>query len=627
MYSYGYDSNERLALKDEAGVHTSYEYGSSVIGNKIIRSSASKETSFCGEATKNETVLTAKMENKLVNVYEKTTEIDETSCSFRFENDKFDRKSKEEIKLGDFTYNISFEYYLDNGNETNFLRKQIFTFGNNTENIEYKFNNRGLISEIDTAYGNLYYKYDNQGRIVEETNQLFSERYRYYYDDNQNLIRKVKYNASGSTEICLTDPYSSLSNFYPSSLTFEFGRLVGCDSIQYVYDIFGKRIKKIVDSTEIDYYYEDGKLMLQNSGTDKLMFLYGDNGIVGLLYKTIVNGEEEAKQYYLQKNILGDVVAIYYNENNEYKMACRYAYDAWGNHMIFDANGNEITSLSHIGNINPIRYRGYYYDVETQLFYCNSRYYSPELCRWISPDSIEYLDPTSISGLNLYCYCMNNPIMYSDPSGHIAISTLLLGMAIGFGIGFAIGGGFEIGKQIYANGWNPDDWDWGQIGLSALGGGVAGAISSISLGTGLVGYLSAFAFGGIGSVLGGWISGSVTSLETAGMAFLIGGTANVFGKGVTDIINKIKVGKNISLVANKANKIASMSAKKKSLAIWEMIGMDNFSRNAYKSWGYDQILELLMTEANNQLFIHSANGLTSYIVYSALISSLGSGWY
>lgn len=111
------------------------------------------------------------------------------------------------------------------------------------------------------------------------------------------------------------------------------------------------------------------------------------------------------------------------------------------------------------------------------------------------------------------------------------------------------------------------------------------------------------------------------------MAFLIGGTANVLGKGVTDIINKIKVGKNISVVANKANKIASMSSKKKSLAIWEMIGMDNFSRNAYKSWGYDQILELLMTEANNQLFINSANGLTRYIVYSALISSLGSGWY
>ena len=54
--------------------------------------------------------------------------------------------------------------------------------------------------------------------------------------------------------------------------------------------------------------------------------------------------------------------------------------------------------------------------VETQLYWVYSRYYSPKLCRWISPDSIEYLDPESINGLNLYCYCYNNPISYSNPS-------------------------------------------------------------------------------------------------------------------------------------------------------------------------------------------------------------------
>ena len=68
--------------------------------------------------------------------------------------------------------------------------------------------------------------------------------------------------------------------------------------------------------------------------------------------------------------------------------------------------------------------------VETQLFYCNSRYYSPELCRWISPDSIEYLDPQSINGLNLYAYCGNDPVNRFDPSGHAAIS-LLAGLIIG----------------------------------------------------------------------------------------------------------------------------------------------------------------------------------------------------
>ena len=64
--------------------------------------------------------------------------------------------------------------------------------------------------------------------------------------------------------------------------------------------------------------------------------------------------------------------------------------------------------------------------VETGLFLMGHRYYSPELCRFISPDDIEYLDPKSVNGLNLYCYCINNPIMYADPSGHEAITILMI---------------------------------------------------------------------------------------------------------------------------------------------------------------------------------------------------------
>ena len=61
------------------------------------------------------------------------------------------------------------------------------------------------------------------------------------------------------------------------------------------------------------------------------------------------------------------------------------------------------------------------------------RYYSPELCRFIQPDDIEYLDPESVNGLNLYCYCLNDPVNNVDPTGHFAISTLvwiLIGTAV-----------------------------------------------------------------------------------------------------------------------------------------------------------------------------------------------------
>ena len=134
--------------------------------------------------------------------------------------------------------------------------------------------------------------------------------------------------------------------------------------------------------------------------------------------------------YTYRKNIFGDIIGIY-DANNT--CVAKYVYDAWGNHKVLNPDGTENTSSTFIGNVNPIRYRGYYYDVETGLYYCNSRYYSPELCRLISPDSFDYLDPESIHGLNLYAYCYNNPINNYDPTGHFPwlILALLLFTAIG----------------------------------------------------------------------------------------------------------------------------------------------------------------------------------------------------
>ena len=88
---------------------------------------------------------------------------------------------------------------------------------------------------------------------------------------------------------------------------------------------------------------------------------------------------------------------------------CRYYYDAWGNHKI---EGDK-----EIGKLNPFRYRGYYYDTEFGLYYLQSRYYDPELGRFISADDVSYIDTESAYGLNLYAYCNDNSVMGYDPSG------------------------------------------------------------------------------------------------------------------------------------------------------------------------------------------------------------------
>ena len=148
---------------------------------------------------------------------------------------------------------------------------------------------------------------------------------------------------------------------------------------------------------------------------------YGSDGIIGFRYGNI--------DYYYRKNIQGDVTSIFTSSGAK---VASYVYDAWGNHKIYDANGNEVTSTSHIGYINPIRYRGYYFDVETGLYYVSSRYYDPEIGRFINADTIEYLESESINGVNLYTYCENDPVNKYDPSGHIAISAIF---AIIIGVG------------------------------------------------------------------------------------------------------------------------------------------------------------------------------------------------
>ncbi len=122
--------------------------------------------------------------------------------------------------------------------------------------------------------------------------------------------------------------------------------------------------------------------------------------------------------------------------NADGEVAVRYEYDAWGNHVVTDKNGNPVTS--GIGVLNPFRYRGYYYDTETELYYLQTRYYDPELGRFISQDSIEYAAPETINGLNLYAYCANNPVMNIDPTGKFFIS-LLVAIAAGAIIGGTLG--------------------------------------------------------------------------------------------------------------------------------------------------------------------------------------------
>ena len=99
-----------------------------------------------------------------------------------------------------------------------------------------------------------------------------------------------------------------------------------------------------------------------------------------------------------------------------------YSYNAWGEILsVTDSLGNEITDESHIANINPIIYRGYYYDTETGFYYCGSRYYNPVFCRWINADGYASTGQ-GLLGCNMYAYCGNNPVNYIDSDGEFPVA-------------------------------------------------------------------------------------------------------------------------------------------------------------------------------------------------------------
>ena len=162
------------------------------------------------------------------------------------------------------------------------------------------------------------------------------------------------------------------------------------------------------------------KVVEDKWGTNKrLVFMYDENGAPNTVY--YYNNSTSATKYYYVLNLQGDVTEIRSTSN---ALVAQYNYDAFGNILsIKDANGANITSSTHIANVNPLRYRGYFYDSETGFYYLNSRYYDPATRRFINADSI--LNNGSFIGLNLYAYCNNNPVMYSDPDGDIALEAAL----------------------------------------------------------------------------------------------------------------------------------------------------------------------------------------------------------
>ena len=182
-------------------------------------------------------------------------------------------------------------------------------------------------------------------------------------------------------------------------------------SATFTYDADGLRGSKTVNGSKTTYFYVGDQLMYECRGDGKELYFYYDSygNLSAIRYISSIGDY----YYFVTTNKQGDVLGLY-SENGNLKVS--YEYDVWGNCTVKDASGNPITSSVHIGNVNPIRYRGYYYDNDLGLYYLQSRYYDATIGRFINADGT-LNGNGDIIGFNMYAYCSNNPVMFSDPSG------------------------------------------------------------------------------------------------------------------------------------------------------------------------------------------------------------------
>ena len=273
------------------------------------------------------------------------------------------------------------------------------SYNGKTFNYTYDIN-----SQLTAVSGNNYsasYAYDSRGNITNKNVNGTSTTFTYSNSDWKDELTAV--NGTPLTY----DENGNVLTYGDKSFIWNTGRNLasivdGDNEYSYTYDENGIRTSKTVNGITTSYNTKDGVILYQTDGTDTLYFQYDTSGVpLGFIW----NGT----QYFYITNQMGDVISITDVQGNE---LAQYSYDEWGNTLS--------TSDNDIANINPLRYRGYYYDNETSYYYLQSRYYDPCICRFINADDTEIAKTWKNDKFsnNLYLYCNNDPINYSDYTGY-----------------------------------------------------------------------------------------------------------------------------------------------------------------------------------------------------------------
>ena len=173
-----------------------------------------------------------------------------------------------------------------------------------------------------------------------------------------------------------------------------------------------------MDGANHVYTLNGTQIVSEAWGNYLLIYLYDESGApIGLQYRTKSYAANVFDTFYFEKNLQGDIIAVY---NADGDKIGSYTYDAWGNCTVTVFSGTTTLEKNVVRTYNPFRYRGYYYDTETGLYYLQSRYYNPAGGRFLNADKL-ISTGQGLFGCNMYAYCNNSPIMFVDHTGTDAI--------------------------------------------------------------------------------------------------------------------------------------------------------------------------------------------------------------
>ena len=397
------------------------------------------------------------------------------------------------------------------------------SYGGKTANFNYTYDASGNITSISGAQA-VTYEYDDLGQLVWEKNATAGKAWNYTYDNGGNILSRTEYACSGNGTVSGSGTTTSytygdaewgdlLTAYNGEEITYDgignplsyrgwtmswqggrrlAGMTKGSDTLSFAYNESGLRTSKTVNGVAHSYVWQGSKLAADITDAYALYFHYDSTGDVIGFTRTASGADAE---YFYVKNLQGDILKVITATGTE---AATYTYDAWG---------KLLTSSGDLADINPLRYRGYFYDTETGLYYLQSRYYDPEVGRWINIDNVEYLGTEDeLISYNLFTYCLNNPVNRTDENGNLSLPNWAK-VAIG---AVALAG--AVALTVATGG-----------GAAAVAVGVAKVVGSVALSTAVsagVGYLQNGKQGAIDGACNGFMFGSLSALGGAAFKYV-----------------------------------------------------------------------------------------------------------